>query len=70
MITNAQPRWTLYKYQVTESAVRDPHFELNPVGQFTVGTAGEAARDTIPLMSITAYSTYKLMNSDPGIISD
>jgi hypothetical protein len=70
VIANAPPRQTLYKYQVTESAVSDAHFELNPVAQFTVGAAGEAVRDTLPLMSITAYSTYKLMNSDPGINSD
>jgi len=70
VITNAPSRWTLYKYQVTESALSDPHFELNPVAQFTVGSAGEAARDTLPVMSITAYSSYKLSNSDPGITSD
>ncbi|MGA3326076.1 MAG: hypothetical protein ABSF45_16515 [Terriglobia bacterium] len=70
VITNAQPRWTLYRYQLTESAVSDPHFQLNPVGQFTVEAAGEVATDTLPPMSITAYSSYKLMNSDPGITSD
>jgi hypothetical protein len=61
---------TLYKYQVTEDALNDPHFEMNPVGHFEVTTGGPATKEKLPPMSITVYSTYKLMNSDPGITSD
>ena len=61
---------TLYKYQVSESAVNDPHFEMNPIKEFEVTSADSTVSDKVPGFSITVYSTYKLINSDPGIIAE
>lgn len=65
-----EPSGNLYKYQVTESALGDPQFQLNPLGQFTLSTTGEGVTDKLPPMSITVYSNYRLMNSDPGITAE
>jgi hypothetical protein len=70
VLANLKTPRTLYKYQVTESAVNDPHFEMNPLGLFEVTAGAPATRDKLPPMSITVYSTYRLMNSDLGITSD
>lgn len=70
VLAHAPRLWTLYKYQVIETTVSNPDFALNPLAQFAVTGAGEIARDTLPPMSITAYSSYKLMNSDPGITAE
>ena len=69
-ICNLKSPRTLYKYQVTEESVNAPHFEMNPLGQFEVTAGGPSAKDKLAPMSITVYSTFKLMNSDPGITSD
>jgi hypothetical protein len=70
VFANLKSPRALYKYQVTESAVNDPHFEMNPLGQFEVTAGAPATKDKLPPMSITVYSTYKLANSEPGITSD
>ena len=62
-------RQTLYKYQITESTVNDSHFELNPIKDFEFTSADSTISDKVPGFSITVYSTYKLMNFDPGIIA-
>jgi hypothetical protein len=61
---------TLYKYQVTESAITKPNFAMNPLATFEVAGAKPGMEDTVPPLSITVYSTYKLMNEEPGIAAD
>lgn len=68
--SNLKSKRTLYKYQVTESAIQDPHFEMNPLGRFEVDTREPVVKDDLPPVSITVYSTYKLMNTDPGVTAD
>jgi hypothetical protein len=55
---------------VTEGAVNDPHFEMNPLGHLEAAAGGQAAKDELPAVSLTTYSTFKLMHADGGIISD
>src|SRR5271157_159128 len=61
---------TLYKYQVTEGSVEAPDFEMNPLETIEASTAKPNFTGKLPSMSITVYSTYKLMHTDPGIIAD
>ncbi len=70
VFANLKSRRTLYKYQVTESAVSDPNFEMNPLGQFEIAPSGPSTKDKLPPVSITVYTTYRLAHRDPGITSD
>jgi len=67
---NLTRQTTLYKYQVTQSSVEKPGFEMNPLDTIETSSAKPALTDRLPPMSITVYSTYKLMHSDPGITAD
>ena len=67
---NLKAGQTLYKYQVTGSVGDQPHFEMNPIAHFAVAPDGAPATEQVPGESITVYSTYKLMNADPGIIAE
>ncbi len=70
-LANLARALTLYQYQVTESSVENPAFEMNPLETIQVSAAAKPAlKDKLPAMSITVYSTYKLMHSDPGITAD
>lgn len=61
---------TLYKYQVTGGVVNNPHFAMNPLAHYEIVPGSAATTDTVPGESITVYTTYKLMNADPGIIAE
>lgn len=61
---------TMYKYQVTGSSIEKEDFQMNPLQTFEVSGAEPTITDKLPAMSITVYSTYKLMHSDPGITAD
>ena len=61
---------TLYKYQVTEETASNPDFELNPLEKIEASAAKPDFKDKLPSMSITVYSTYALMHTDPGITAD
>jgi hypothetical protein len=69
-LANPARSTTLYKYQVTESSVGKPDFEMNPLETVEASSAKPGFTDKLPAMSITVYSTYKLMHSDPGITAD
>lgn len=56
-----KPR-TFYRYQITESDVRQAGFSLNPVQT--------SLEEELPARSITTFSTYKLYHSDPGVIAE
>jgi hypothetical protein len=61
---------TFYKYQVDGSSCAKENFRMNPTTSFEVTERQPGFRDKLPGMSITAYSTYKLMHDDPGITAD
>jgi hypothetical protein len=42
---------------------------MNPIKDFEFTSADSTISDKVPGFSITVYSTYKLMNFDPGIIA-
>ncbi len=69
-LANQHSACTLYKYQVSESAVGDPNFQMNPLETIEVSSSNANVADKLPRMSITVYSTYKLTQSDPGITAD
>jgi len=69
-IANLKAGQTLYKYQVTGSLSDNSHFEMNPIAHFDVTPGTSPTSDKVPGESITVYSTFKLMNADPGIIAD
>ena len=69
-LANLAQATTLYKYQVTEESVGSPDFQMNPLEKIEAPTAKPSFTDKLPAMSITVYSTYKLMHSDPGITAD
>ncbi|HTS69162.1 MAG TPA: hypothetical protein VMO17_09260 [Terriglobia bacterium] len=69
-LANLERSTTLYKYQVTEGSMEKPGFELNPLDTREVSTAKPAFTDVLPDLSITVYTTYKLMHADPGITGD
>lgn len=53
-----------------ESGVRNPSFEMNPLQRFEIDPPDPLVKDDLPPISITVYSTYKLMNTDPGIMAE
>jgi len=55
-----------YKYQFNYSQRNKNNIEINPM----VEIKGNTIADTIPGMSITVYSTKKLMNSDKGLVNE
>ena len=69
-LANLKAGQTLYKYQVTGSIASNPQFEMNPLAHFDIAPGSAPASDQVPGESITVYTTYKLMNADPGIITD
>jgi hypothetical protein len=69
-VANLKASRTLYKYQVIESSAEKPDFQMNPLEAIEVSDTKPGITDKLPPMSITVYSTYKLMHSDPGITAD
>lgn len=61
---------TLYKYQVTESALTKSDFKMNPLTSFEISDTKPEFADALPPTSITAYSTFKLTHDDPGETTD
>ncbi len=64
------PPRTLYQYRITAAQRDQPGLEIDPLLRVIVPTAGEPFTDTLPPMSLTIYSTFKLAHSHRGIISD
>lgn len=62
-----QSERTLYKYQVTESSVSRPDYQMEPLQAFEVSPANAHFDDSLPIESITVYSTYKLSHADAGV---
>jgi hypothetical protein len=62
------PPRNLFRYQVTETAVAQPSFNLAPV---RVASSGDQPFvETLPGRSITALSTFNLPTASPGIMAD
>jgi hypothetical protein len=58
---------TFYCYQVTESAVTKPNFQMNPLKDIQLSGKEAQFTDNLPKSSITVYSTYHLAHADNGI---
>ncbi len=69
-LANLGQATTLYKYQVTEESANNPDFQMSPIEKIEASTGKLSFKDELPDMSITVYSTYKLLHSDPGITAD
>ncbi len=59
-----------YRYQVSESRISNSDFKLDPQKQFKPDQSDSTFADALPPLRITAYSTFKLHHSDPGIMAD
>lgn len=47
-----------------------PRTDMNPMRSFEVSPEHPELSDKVPGESITVYSTYKLMDADPGITGE
>jgi hypothetical protein len=59
-----------YKYQVTETAVKDPKYQMSSLTSFHIDQTQSSITDTVPSESITVYSNYHLSNDDAGTMSE
>ncbi len=60
----------LNKYQVTEAALKNSRYRMEPLGNFTLRSPEPVISEMLPPRSITAYTTYHLTYSDNGVIED
>lgn len=63
------PHDRFFRYRYARPQYDHADVKLDPDPAFAPA-AGAGWSDTLPARSLTIYSTYKLMNSDPGIITD
>jgi hypothetical protein len=66
-VSGLQGTRTLHKYQVEAGPVGKPGYRMNPLRSFRISPESGQVSDELPGQSITVYSTYKLMEDDPGI---
>lgn len=66
-VSGLQGTRTLHKYQVEAGPVGKPGYRMNPLRLFRISPESGQVSDELPGQSITVYSTYKLMEDDPGI---
>ena len=64
-----QPR-VLHHYRVTEAAILDPEFRLEPSDHTELNDAHPGLRLDLLPSSMAALSTYELKAEDPGVILD
>ncbi len=57
----------LYKYQVGEWSVGTAWYHMNPLRSVQISPDAAEFTDELTGQSITAYSSYKLLEADPGI---
>jgi hypothetical protein len=60
----------LYTYQVTESAVQEADYRMESQRTWPLGPGNPDFSEVLPGKSITAYSTFKLAHTDPGITGE
>lgn len=70
MLRNLNKSYTFYRYQVTESKVKQSGFKLNPKGKLDLSGKSVSFKDKLPPLSITTFSTYELYHSNPGVMTD
>jgi hypothetical protein len=61
---------TLHTYRVTETTVQNPDYRMEPQQAVELSPAKADLSEELPAKSITAYSTYKLAHTEPGITAD
>jgi hypothetical protein len=64
------PRLVLHKYQVTGEQKDRLELTINPFHTIAITTGDPAFLDTLPPMSLTIFSTWKLKHSTAGIVED
>ena len=69
VITNSHPQ-ALYQYRVTSAQRDQPGLQIDPLCRLDMPKPGQSFSDTLPPMSLTIYSTFKLAHGRRGIISD
>ena len=67
-VSGMQGATSLCRYGVTEKDRDRPDVELDPQAQFTV-RGKSSFSDRVAPMSVTVYSTYKLMHTDSGVMA-
>jgi hypothetical protein len=60
----------LYKYQVTYEERDNPGLRIDPKAEYPLDPARAGFSETLPPMSLTVYSTYKLAHADRGVTSE
>jgi hypothetical protein len=63
-------RPALYKYQVTAEHKDRSDLQIVPLPAAAIRAGSAAFSDSLPPMSLTIYSTWKLKPSAPGIVED
>ena len=58
---------TLSTYRVSEAALQKPGYRMESQRAFKLGPAKPDLAEELPAKSITAYSTYTLAHTEPGV---
>jgi hypothetical protein len=59
----------LQRYRVTEAAVAETGFRLEPETWLVLGVGRNDGRDLLPPRSLTAYSTWRRTHDEPGVVA-
>ncbi len=60
----------LYKYQVTSEQKNQPDLQINSLRTIPISGAAASFTDSLPPMSLTIFSTWKLRHSARGIVGE
>ena len=69
-LAGLQTTLTLQRYQVTEPAMSQPDFRMEPQRSAEVSPAKAVLDEVLPPKSITVFSTFKLSHVEAGISVD
>lgn len=61
---------TLYRYSIRESQRDQADLRIDPQTQYRLSCTAPVFKDRLAPMSLTIYSTYKLANSDDGVMAE
>jgi hypothetical protein len=60
---------TLYRYSIGEAQRDRADLKIDPQAQYQLSRTAATFQDRLAPMSLTIYSTYKLADSDDGVIA-
>ncbi len=61
---------SLHKYQVTAETIASDGYQINPLHSYQVFGGTVNIGEILPPQSITVYTSYRLMQGDPGVTTD